>query len=190
MKVYIGPYINRWTTIRFERWYLEKRFKDDYWNVDENRYSKLDDFIINKFCDWWQTFLNYTINQYLDRKERKIKIRIDRYDTWSLDHTLSMIALPMLKQLQETKHGSPWVEDEDVPEELKSTSARPLTPEEKNRAATDEFFHDRWYWVLGEMIYAHERVVADDLNDYSGEEGKRIQNGLRLFGKYYQGLWD
>jgi hypothetical protein len=27
-------------------------------------------------------------------------VKIDRYDTWSMDHTLADIILPMLKQLQ------------------------------------------------------------------------------------------
>jgi hypothetical protein len=40
-----------------------------------------------------------------------------------MDHTLSHIVLPMLKQLKKDKHGSPLVDDEDVPEELRSTSA-------------------------------------------------------------------
>ncbi len=42
-----------------------------------------------------------------------------------MDYTLSHIVVPMLKQLKETKHGAPFVDDEDVPEELKSTSAPP-----------------------------------------------------------------
>jgi hypothetical protein len=50
-------------------------------------------------------------------------IKIDKWDTWSMDHTLSPIILPMLKQLKEVKHGAPNVEDEDVPEHLRSTSA-------------------------------------------------------------------
>ena len=34
-------------------------------------------------------------------KERKVNIRIDNYDLWSMDHTLSLIILPMLKKLKE-----------------------------------------------------------------------------------------
>ena len=51
-------------------------------------------------------------------------VKIDRWDTWSMDHTLGQIALPMLRQLKATKHGAPLVDDEDVPEELRSTSAQ------------------------------------------------------------------
>ena len=35
------------------------------------------------------------------KKQRKIKVRIDPYDTWSMDDTLAHIILPMLKQLQQ-----------------------------------------------------------------------------------------
>ena len=57
--------------------------------------------------------------------ERKIVIHIDDYDTWSMDHTLAPIIAPMLKQLKATKHGAPFVDDEDVPEHLRSTNAKP-----------------------------------------------------------------
>lgn len=187
MKINIGPYISRWTTNNFEHWYLEKRFKDEYWNVDEHQYSKFDDFVINKFCDWWQSVLNRTINLYLDRKERKIKIQIDRWDTWSMDHTLSMIVVPMLEQLRDTKHGSPFVDDEDVPEELRSYNS----PGE-NEWDTDGLFHERWKWVINEMIFAHTAILDEETVDYlqPAEHHERVSNGLRLFGKYYRGLWD
>ena len=146
-----------------------------------------------------------------DEKKRKIKIEIDPYDTWALDHTLSLIAVPLLKQLKETKHGAPPVDDEDVPEELRSTSAKP----KENEWDIDSNHFARWDWVMDEMIWAHEQVVKDDDSEFYDEsnvdtskpffeqveqtkfnsEGydaynKRIDNGLRLFGKYYRGLWD
>ena len=163
--------------------------------------------------------------------DRKIDyVKIDRWDTWSMDHTLSYIILPMLKQLKETKHGSPFVDDEDVPEELKSTSA----PPKENEWDTDENHFKRWDYALDEMIFAFEHKVDDSWQDAyrSGEHDilwvpvdkdgnevpkgehkfmqmakgpkdtyecdydgmqiveDRMKNGFRLFGKYYQGLWD
>jgi hypothetical protein len=85
-------------------------------------------------------------------------IRIDPYDTWSMDHTLADIILPMLKQLQETKHGAPHVADEDVPEYLRTHMAQP----KENEWDTDSLWHMRWDWVLAEMIWAFEQKVADD----------------------------
>ena len=167
----------------------------------------------------------------LDRVHPEINyVKIDYWDTWSMDHTLSPIILPMLKQLKATAHGSPFVDDEDVPEELKSTSA----PAKENEWDTDDNHFKRWDWALGEMIFAFEHKVDDSWQDAfrSGEHdilwvpvdaagnevpkgehkyyqmGKgpkatyqcdyegmkkvetRIQNGFRLFGKYYQALWD
>ena len=39
--------------------------------------------------------------------EQKKSIRIDPWDTWSMDHTLAEIIHPMLKQLRKTAHGAP-----------------------------------------------------------------------------------
>jgi len=161
------------------------------------------------------------------RRKRKVKIRIDPYDTWGMDSTLSMIILPMLKQLHATKHGAPLVDDDDVPEHLRSTAAEPR----ENEWDTDSNHFVRWDWVMDEMIWTFTQLHPDtdweaqyrsgeyDLHSVPCEwdkDGKptlyemkdgpnhtakidhggmtahqnRIINGLRLFGKYYQGLWD
>lgn len=159
-----------------------------------------------KFFDWVES-----------KKKRTVDIKIDRWDTWNMNSTLALIILPMLKQLQATKHGSPEVDIEDVPEHL--------------RTGDDDIIHTRWDWILAEMIWAFEQLQPDcDWEDqyYSGEHdtywevsdtyengkprlykmehgpdhtfkidmdglkahGDRIQNGCRLFGKYFQNLWD
>jgi len=99
----------------------------------------------------------------------------------------------MLIQLKETKHGSPDVDDKDVPEHLRSTSA----PPKKNDWDTDDNWHKRWDWVLDEMIHAFDcKANKDDVfmrfDDRSEQEKEqdRISNGFRLFGKYYENLWD
>lgn len=177
------------------------------------------------------TPVSVAIQWVLDRIHPEIKyIKVDGWDTWSMDHTLSPIILPMLKQLQATKHGAPFVDDEDVPEALKSTSA----PPKENEWDTDDNHFKRWDWVLDEMIFAFTCKVDDSWEDAYREgdidlvwipvdaagnvvpkgdhkyhrmdrgpndtykcdyEGMkvveaRIQNGFRLFGKYYQALWD
>lgn len=175
--------------------------------------------------------------------ERKISIKIDPYDTWSTDHTLALIIHPLLVQLQKTKHGAPLVDDDDVPEELKSTSA----PPKKHEYDTDDNHHKRWDWILDEMIWAFAQKLDDKASDqfHSGhhdirwrkvnikgepvddktyefgehidkkeEEGvyyemvkgpndthvfdkegydawqARKSNGFKLFGKYFEALWD
>lgn len=149
------------------------------------------------------------IGPYPDEGEQKIDVHIDRWDTWSMDHTLSYIVLPMLKQLKVTKHGSPLIGDEDVPEELKSTSP----PPKENEWDIDDNHHKRWDWILDEMIWAFEQKTIDWDEEYFGEyvpsannqvlgnypnadwggmkkHQERMSNGFRLFGKYYEALWD
>jgi hypothetical protein len=223
MKVYINKYRNHWLSpytilekvLFWKDW--DKISYDEPW-VDKwsNR--------LTPFCLALQTVL--------DKIHPKIDyVKIDRYDVWSMDHTLALIVLPMLKKLKETKHGSPLVDDDDVPDELKSTSA----PPKENEWDIDANHFKRWDWVLDEMIFAFECKNNDDWDEqfWAGKWGdwkfektgettynpfsgkieelselkiiggdrtcdwdarekmqKRISNGFRLFGKYYEGLWD
>lgn len=188
MKIYMGPYRNRISAYSF----LEPFEKF----LGESRVDKAYDVI--------QPVLNGTINRFLER-ERKIKIRIDDYDVWNADVTISMILVPMLKRLKENKVGTPHVDDEDVPEELRSTNY-PLSEEAKSHEEPDEKHHERWDWVLDEMIWTFEQSASDQWenpffkDDENGvmrfdREGykntmTRIKNGHRLFGKYFFSLWD
>ena len=116
-------------------------------------------------------------------------VKIDPWDTWSMDHTLAPIILPMLKQLKATKQGAPYVALDDRPEEMKAQ--RPADYD------TDEHHFDAWDWVMDEMIYAFDcKVNKDDVwyrlssREEMEAEQARISNGFRLFGKYYEALWD
>lgn len=205
MRVKISNYRNRWISKVHDR---HMDIKYGAYNWEDNK--DFEDRAWERFEDALQWIYNHTINRILDKRSfQKISVRIDRWDTWSMDHTLAHIVLPMLKQLAESKHGSPFVDDEDVPEELKSTSA----PPKENEWDTDDNHHKRWEWVLGEMIWAFEQKNRDDWeSDYykfeddpkgflgikitwSDDEGrkahqKRMTNGFKLFGKYYECLWD
>ena len=135
-----------------------------------------------------------------DDTARREEVVIHDYDTWSMDHTLALIALPMLKQLKETKHGVPYVDYEDMPEHLQF-----IRREYDTRAIGDlfsepgEYFNEEefdrqveiWNWMMDEMIWAMEQVIEDDVV-YIGdiEHNDRVDNGLKLFGKYYRSLWD
>lgn len=182
---------------RFGTWLAENRDGSDSW--------------LTKTCQWIQ-----------DHRKRQVYVRIDKYDSWSADHTLSVIALPLLQQLKASKHGSPGVDDADVPAGLglRSTEAAP----KEHKWDTDANWHDRWEWVLDEIIWAHRQEVEGDPDeqacwqhdlpdtnwpypatktgieamlgniDYDEAALKKFrdrkQNGFRLFGKYYQALWD
>jgi hypothetical protein len=130
-------------------------------------------------------------NYWLDRlfgwnPKQKISVRIDKHDTWSMDHTLAHIILPMLVQLKENNHGYP-------------------------SGLTEK----KWDDIMDEMIWAFEQKLRDNWeDDYYGpyiesedkrelfgrfewvdDEGRqkhqeRMTNGFKLFGKYYENLWD
>ena len=205
MKIYTSKYRSHWIS---PYKILEKVY---FWreiDYDEPVIDKLSK-ILNPFCVAWQSFLDFV-------HPRIQYVKIDYWDTWSMDHTLADVVLPMLKQLKETKHGAPMTDDEDVPDNLKSTSAKPKEEEWD----TDEFHFERWDWILDEMIWAFEQKVKDDdespFFDHSENEPgafpwdrdgnyvsktkvdwdglkshqARKTNGYRLFGKYYEALWD
>lgn len=161
----------------------------------------------NKLSDWYD--------------KHRVKVKYDPWDTWNLDYTLACIILPGLKQLKETNHGMPWVDDEDVPAELAWPGGRQGYLDNIGQQKTDEEHeaHDklllaRWDYVQDEMIHAFECIVDDSWEDkywaetdepdpmFAGrnklrgdfdglkKEQDRIQNGTRLFGKYFQSLWD
>jgi hypothetical protein len=147
-------------------------------------------------------------------KPRKIDVHIDKWDTWSADHTLALIIYPLLVQLKEQKHGAPLVDDEDVPAglNLRSTEA----PAKANEYDVDENHFKRWDWVLDQMIWSMKEIAEDkpteeqffdhsevdptaDFNtqiqqtklDRQGLEqyNQRLQNGCVLMGKYFMSLW-
>jgi hypothetical protein len=253
MKVYIGPH-KKWIgpyQIAYALCFWVKKVKDEecgdedfpQWVHEFGTWLAEDkngnDSLLAKFCLW------------VDKKrQRKVKIHIDNYDTWNMGDDLAMVILPMLKQLKATKHGSPYVDLEDVPENLRTLDDQDKDPSQKSFDFYEEgekeawdMMHERWEWVIDEMIWAFEQVVDED-NDsrfYTGvsemlfvpidkdgnalgpalpfgskdrikapmykmiegpnhthkydrvaheKHQNRIDNGLRLFGKYYQGLWN
>ena len=204
MKIYIGPYRSRWISTIHDRHMMLK------YGLGWTDNADWEDRAWERVEDVFQWIYNHTINLYLDKHEQKIQVRIDPSDTWSMDHTLAHIVVPMLKQLKETKHGSPYVNDADVPEHLRNNS-----PKDKEfwTGDIDDNHHARWEWVLDEMIWAFEQKTRGDWeSDYykyeddpkatfgiklvwEDREGRkahqeRMSNGFSLFGKYYEALWD
>ena len=118
MKVKIGEYTSR-LTCDIHSNHMNKK----YGYVDWPKVQDRKDDVLESIEDAVQSVYNVFNWIWYDRRTQKVKVRIDRWDTWSMDHTLGRIVLPMLKQLKESNHGSPLVDDEDVPEELKSTTA-------------------------------------------------------------------
>jgi hypothetical protein len=208
MKVYLSNYRNHWLSpyIILKKVCFWEKDEDKIYNLNDdpnNSYVKWVNFL-EPICQVWQKFLDMI-------HPRINYVKLDQWDTWSMDHTLAHIIHPMLVQLNETKHGAPYTDDEDVPDELKSTNAEP----KENEWDTDSNHFKRWEYILGEMIWAFEQELKDDdeeqFFDHTGTEGlsfeeklgkvkidregleahqKRKANGFKLFGRYYQNLWD
>lgn len=90
------------------------------------------------------------------------------YEVWNLDMTIAAFAAPRLKYLSQIDHGHPCG----------------LTP-------------DEWRAIQDEIIWALE-AVADDSSwygpDYDYEKVRALEErrskGCKLFGFWFQALWD
>ena len=215
MKVFIGPY---------KSWVGPYQLADklSVFGLSEDRCHDIGEWLSGRNKDSWLLKLC----QWIDSKRvRDVSIIIDNYDTWSMDSTLALLILPMLKQLRDTKHGSPC----DMPAfSQTSNSAQLCFPfYEDGDTLADDTGHQQWKDILNEMIWAFEQLQPDvdwedqywkvrpeiDLEPRDEDEGKttrpirwktegecdwegrrahgdRIQNGLELFGKYFNDLWD
>lgn len=134
---------------------------------------------VEKFSDLLVP-ISQAIQWVWDRVQPEVKyIKIDYWDTWSMDTTLTPIILPMLKQLKAVKHGSGMVDMNDVPEHLRATNTEDyedqLTFDFYKESADEKYdigpnVHTRWDWVMGEMIWAFEQLNDDDWEQqyYSG----------------------
>jgi hypothetical protein len=233
MKVYMGKYPTWVGPYQIAEKIMFWRDKDDdaVHKLGEWLAGK-DDHVtwLSKFCQWYR-------KKFQRNGNRKVTVRIDNTDVWSMSDTLALIIAPMLRKLRDCKHGSPLVDDTDVPERLRSTAAPVLSQDQIDCGHTDDLFHERWTWVIDEMIWAFEQLEQGDWDDQyhtgvidfksvpidkDGNElpedrkdeatwfrmdhgpkhtskfdkaghdahAARIQNGLSLFGKYYQALWD
>jgi hypothetical protein len=143
---------------------------------------KIGNYTKHRFYHNWLYAIGYS-------KQEKVAVHIDPWDTWSMDSTLAHIVVPMLEQLRDTTHGAPFVDDKDRPEHLIGTVA------DTSKGDVDEFHFEAWDWVLTEMLFAFaSKCCGDDWESDDWRRNKdcqvRITNGFRLFGKYYENLWD
>jgi len=118
---------------------------------------------------WYHTLFGVT--------PQRVKIvKIDSQDTWSMDHTLALIIHPMLIQLHDSGQGYHAVDQEDAPH---------IT------FFDGKYSEEAWSYVLGEMIWAFEQKADCSVMELFmlTKDEKRMKNGFRLFGKYYENLW-
>lgn len=148
MKIYIGPYKNWW---------------GPYQIADLLRYIGFSKKRCKRIGEWLNNTRFLEVCEYIHaRRKRKVKIHIDDYDVWGMDHTLALIVVPLLKRLKENQQGAPHVDDEDVPNRLKSTNAPPLTEEQINYGSPDNNHFHRWDWVIDEIIWCFNQILDEE----------------------------
>lgn len=161
MKVYIGPY-PEWVG-PYEIASMFPKFIRPY--IEE--------------CQWLDKLCNYIYK----KRERAVVVKIDDYDVWNLDETLSHILVPILKKYKKESMGFAEVEDSELPSDIEPKS------------------EEAWAWALDEMIFAFESCLVSPAKLFMFKDGHiidakawdewkaRQRRGLRLFGEYYTSLW-
>lgn len=214
MKINIGPYNSDIIPVR--QWVRNYEYmrRPDTCYFPEKDYTKIDKFVFG-FFDTLADFIR-PLNRWSNNRKRKVEVHVDNYDVWSADHTLSLIIAPVLKKLKECQHGHPSVDNKDLPKELRSKKDEErwnyvldemiwAFEQHSHDDSTSQFHHNAdqldmvfeplsedtgkgavkiinqkdptkpAYWVDREGIAKHEA---------------RMDNGRRLFAKYYRSLWD
>jgi hypothetical protein len=200
MKVSIGPYLNWWGPYQLLGLLTKIGFSDDL----THGWAERSPDWLTKACQWIH-----------DKRKRKVEIKIDRYDVWSMDYTLALIIIPMLKKIKEDKHGIPMSSFEEW-DEVDETG--------NHTEAAMKIAEARWDFILDRMIWSFKQIIEEesdafwpvrpelDMSEHPEDEGKlttpvrwnvegecnfdalyayheRIQEGLDLFGRHYRNLW-
>jgi hypothetical protein len=158
---WVGPYQ------LVEKIFFWARQKDEYGIEREADWVySIGDWLAHTWFGGWWSGVSYNWTHY--HGKRQVKVRIDYWDTWSMDHTLGYIVLPMLKQLKATKHGSPMIDDADVPHLPKqgrasneSMQADLFDSDEHDQLCWKQY-EERWEWVINEIIFAFESLVGNN----------------------------
>lgn len=98
-------------------------------------------------------------NYSKDGTTRRIDVEIEKFDTWSLDHTLAHIILPCLLQLKATKMGVP-AEFADEGGDWAAQDSFDFYKE-----SHDEAFDLRckqWEHILDKMIWSFQQIILDN----------------------------
>lgn len=220
MKVYIGPYRHHWTTQEAERWWYKARYDKYDWEVPENEWDWLDrafektmgiwrivvcrpvNWIKNKIprtriikiddYDCWSmdATLAPIIHPMLKRLHEN-KHGAPYTDDADVPEHLRSTAAPAKENEYDTdeNHFKRW---DWIMEEMIWTFEQLADDDRESQFFHYEFGKDDkvpegWVWISGLGILERGFWV-----DRPGEAAyhARISNGLRLFGRYFQALWD
>lgn len=203
MKVNIGPYRNK-IICNLYNWYMKVSYGEE-WPSHETRLDKF----VDKLDDLIQGMLDKTINRFMPEGQNKY-IQIDHYDAWNMDSTLADIIYPLLIQLKKDKKSyNCWVDDCDVPVSIRNGHLSEYMHDcyGENEELCEEFHYlaeKKWDYVLDRMIWSFGQIINSNENYSESIEhyllkkknkdlilmhNKRVNDGIRYFGKYYRSLW-
>lgn len=112
------------------------------------------------------------IGKFPKTGKRRIDIKIDNFDTWSFDHTISLIVLPALIQLKETMHGIPNDFNYDDSADYHTQHVFDFMKEDADKVF--DMGCEKWRETLDKMIWSFLQIGLED--DYDS--------------KYHHGLMD
>lgn len=206
MKVKIGNYTDYFGPYHLVEalCFWAPKIKDEYGREESPTW-------VEKIGDWVASTKITDFLMWIDsKKQRKIKIKIDRYDLWDLEHTLALIILPALMEFRNSKrYGIPMATD---------LAFIPISDdaEDAQMAAWNEIL-DKMIWSFQQIV--NEETIEDDfwiqkpdfegcntgsefierINRGSGGKydfearkkyDEKVQEGLDLFSKHFRNLWD
>lgn len=139
------------------------------------------------------------IGEYTDEGQ-DIQVTIHDYDVWSMDSTLAHIILPMLKLLKEKQHGHPSelteAEWNDILDEMIWAFEQKLDDGWEHQYTIQQGEIDWDHHTKGEIVegmevhpivWKKEHIVDWDARNL---HQARMTNGFKLFGQWYESLWD
>lgn len=105
------------------------------------------------------------IGPFPKKGKRKIKIKMDGYDTWNLDSTLAYILVVALKQMKKDNNGIPsTMFGDDYKTDLRKGESRKAY---KNRLKKSESVAlKRWLEILDKMIWSFQQINRDYQTQY------------------------
>ena len=101
---------------------------------------------------------------------RRIDVKVENFDTWSLDHTLASIILPALIQLKHTKRGVTSEFTDRIGGDFDSNLVFDFIKEDEDKVFDQ--LCDKWDEVLDKMIWSFLQLSIEDDYDHQYHHGK------------------
>jgi hypothetical protein len=178
VKVYIGPYPNIYSTNRWKSFWYKVLYNTTVEYISDKQQADYNKSLVGFIDSSISFILNISINAINKRRFRRINIIAHKYDAIQTHQTLALVILPVLKQLRKNSTSIFIVAPEDVPAHLK-------LPDDLSEFDIHANAYARWRYIIDSMIVAFEYLA----NNATANNNDTVDFGLRMFAKYYKGLW-